>query len=80
MTADPLSAPAKSAAADPRGQDLTAARRRAAHMAYALGIALFLRPDGTINQFAPGERILPAPGATPIPHGHGRLPEAAAAP
>jgi hypothetical protein len=60
--------------------DMTAQRRRAEAMAYSLGIALYLRDDGTFGQFPPGERIDPAPGSTPIGHGHGRSAEAAAAP
>lgn len=60
--------------------DLTARRRKAQEMAYALGIALHLGPDGAISQAGPGERIDPGPGAVPTPHGHGRAPEAAATP
>jgi hypothetical protein len=51
------------------------AERRAAaeRMAYSLGIALYLRPDGTIAQFPPGERIAPPANALPTPHGLGPL-------
>lgn len=65
-------------------------RRKAKEMAYALGIPLYLRDDGALSQFPPvgleppdlirWERIDPAPGAAPTPHGHGRPPAAAATP
>ena len=60
--------------------DLAAARRAAEQMAYALGIALYLAPDGTISQNGPGELIDPGPKSCPIGHGHGRQAEAAATP
>lgn len=60
--------------------DPAARRHKAAEMAYALGIVLYLGPDGAIRQSGPGERIDPGPGATPVSHGHGRAPEAAATP
>jgi hypothetical protein len=55
-------------------------RRRAGALAYALGIALYLAPDGMISQHGPGERIEPPPNACPTPHGHGRGAAAAATP
>lgn len=60
--------------------DPAALRRRAENLAYALGVALYLRPDGAIRIDGPGERIDPGPGAAPTAHGHGRQPEAAATP
>lgn len=50
--------------------DLAALRRKAAEMAYGLGIALYVGTDGRISQFGPGDRIDPAPGARPTEHGH----------
>lgn len=55
-------------------------RRKAEELAYALGIALYLRDDGTIAQFGPGELIDPGPKSRPLGHGHGRQSEAAATP
>lgn len=51
-------------------------RRRAATMAYALGIALYVTADGRISQHPPGERIEPPPGAVPLMHAHGSYAEA----
>lgn len=55
-------------------------RRKAEELAYSLGIALYLRDDGTIAQFGPGELIDPGPRSRPLGHGHGTKAEAAAAP
>lgn len=59
----------------------------AAALAYSLGVALYLHPDGRIRIIVPeGEdpalwaRIEPAPGAAPTPHGHGSGAEAQAQP
>lgn len=60
--------------------DLTAARQKAEQLAYSLGIALYLRPDGTIGQSPPGELIAPPPSAVPTMHGHTVRAEASAAP
>jgi hypothetical protein len=43
-------------------------RREAERLTYALGIPLYLRDDGQIAQFPPGERIEPPPAALPTPH------------
>ncbi|HJU18991.1 MAG TPA: hypothetical protein VJ770_21255 [Stellaceae bacterium] len=53
-------------------------RKKALDLAYMLGIPLYLRSDGGIAQFPPGERIEPPQGAVPTPHGRG--PQAAAEP
>lgn len=55
-------------------------RRRAATMAYALGIALYVTADGHISQHPPGERIEPPPGATPLMGAHGSFAEVKAQP
>ena len=55
-------------------------RRRAASMAYSLGIALYITVDGRISQHPPGERIEPPPGAVPTAHGHGNHAEVKAQP
>lgn len=65
--------------------DLTEPRRRARDMAYSLGIAFYLAPDGTISQAPPlgaegWERIEPPANARPAPLAHGRLSAAASAP
>lgn len=52
-------------------------RREAKKIVYALGLTLYLDAAGRLNQFGPGERIDPPPGAVPLTHGHGRLPAAA---
>lgn len=57
-------------------------RRRAADLAYGLGCALWLHPDGRIR-IAPEDedtewmRVDPAPGAAPATHGHTNRAEAA---
>lgn len=59
-------------------------RRRAADLAYGLGCALWLHPDGRIRVRPDDgddpvlwERIEAPPGAAPTPHGHTNRAEAA---
>ena len=68
---DPVDAIVSSVAAD--------LRRRAEGLAYALGISLYLAPDGTISQTGPGELIDPGPRSRPLEGGHGKYADVKAA-
>lgn len=66
---------------------LAALRQRAENLAYGLGVALWLHPDGRIRirpdegeDGALWQRIDAPPGAAPIEGGHGRFAEAKAQP
>jgi hypothetical protein len=54
---------------------LAGRRRRAERLANTLHIPLFLRADGEIARFPPGERIEPSPRALPTSHWHEPQPE-----
>lgn len=45
-------------------------RQQAENCAYALGITLYLRPDGSLSQRPPGDPIDPGPQSRPLPLGH----------